>query len=248
MDISFSGKFAWLPSYHSHLLSWVHRGYRIKWSALINPVTRDAPRIRLHLIIVEALNALLWFQSTDPGGMDDLFGHGRDRTMDRVRARRASYHCATTPEKKAMEGNAAGKGPGARRKASKRSRTPHGTSAITATPQLANQVPGKSPSEPTPIIVGTPINTTVPITASAPITAGTPTSGAAPITAKAPVTANTPESTAPSETVARTQCLSFGEDERKPNVTQLETIDKTKVDETIQSFQVNSDESDRSHV
>ncbi|EYB91712.1 hypothetical protein Y032_0203g1851 [Ancylostoma ceylanicum] len=30
---------------------------RIKWSALINPVICDAPRIRLHLSIVEALNA-----------------------------------------------------------------------------------------------------------------------------------------------------------------------------------------------
>ncbi|EYC03915.1 hypothetical protein Y032_0091g2495 [Ancylostoma ceylanicum] len=31
----------------------------LKWSALINPVTRDAPRNRLHLSIVEALNAFL---------------------------------------------------------------------------------------------------------------------------------------------------------------------------------------------
>ncbi|EYC27191.1 hypothetical protein Y032_0009g566 [Ancylostoma ceylanicum] len=29
----------------------------MKWSALINPVMRDEPRIRLHLSIVEALNA-----------------------------------------------------------------------------------------------------------------------------------------------------------------------------------------------
>ncbi|EYC21143.1 hypothetical protein Y032_0020g239 [Ancylostoma ceylanicum] len=65
------------------------------WSALINPVTRDAPRIRLHLNIVEALNVLLWCQFTDPGGMDGLVGHGRDRTIDRVRAQRASYHCTT---------------------------------------------------------------------------------------------------------------------------------------------------------
>ncbi|EYC12028.1 hypothetical protein Y032_0048g1571 [Ancylostoma ceylanicum] len=28
-------------------------------------------------------------------GMDSLIGHGRDRTIGRLRAQRASYHCAT---------------------------------------------------------------------------------------------------------------------------------------------------------
>ncbi|EYC26103.1 hypothetical protein Y032_0011g1561 [Ancylostoma ceylanicum] len=28
-------------------------------------------------------------------GMDGLVGHGRDQTMDHVRAQRAAYHCTT---------------------------------------------------------------------------------------------------------------------------------------------------------
>ncbi|EYC30631.1 hypothetical protein Y032_0005g2762 [Ancylostoma ceylanicum] len=75
---------------------------RIKWSALINPVMWDAPRIRLHLKNrrgVECVCALYSDlqgasdepsqcinlpdsdQFTDPGGMDSLDGHGRDRTV-----------------------------------------------------------------------------------------------------------------------------------------------------------------------
>ncbi|EYB93863.1 hypothetical protein Y032_0178g678 [Ancylostoma ceylanicum] len=38
---------------------------------------------------------LLWYQFTDPGGVDGLVGHGRDRTIDRVRTQGVSYHCAT---------------------------------------------------------------------------------------------------------------------------------------------------------
>ncbi|EYC40234.1 hypothetical protein Y032_0623g766 [Ancylostoma ceylanicum] len=39
----------------------------IKWSALINPVMWDAPRIRLHLNIVEALNAYVSYTVTCAG-------------------------------------------------------------------------------------------------------------------------------------------------------------------------------------
>ncbi|EYC12861.1 hypothetical protein Y032_0045g1128 [Ancylostoma ceylanicum] len=34
------------------------------------------------------------YQFADPGGMDGLVGHGRDRTLERGRAQRDSYHCA----------------------------------------------------------------------------------------------------------------------------------------------------------
>ncbi|EYC30214.1 hypothetical protein Y032_0005g2514 [Ancylostoma ceylanicum] len=81
------------------------------------PSTWDAPRIRLHLSIVEALNEYVPYKLTcgghrmnqvsasssqtplvpiyRPRGMDGMVGHGRDRTIDRVRVQRASYHCAT---------------------------------------------------------------------------------------------------------------------------------------------------------
>ncbi|EYC21902.1 hypothetical protein Y032_0018g3596 [Ancylostoma ceylanicum] len=85
----------------------------LKWSALVNPVMWDALRMQIHLRIVEAFNAyvpytvtceghpmnqvslprVLWYQFTDYGGMACLVGRGRDRTIDRVRAQRASYHC-----------------------------------------------------------------------------------------------------------------------------------------------------------
>ncbi|EYB99888.1 hypothetical protein Y032_0119g823 [Ancylostoma ceylanicum] len=43
-----------------------------------------------------------WYQFTDPEGMDGLVGHGRDRTIDRVRAQRASYHYAMSAKLGAM--------------------------------------------------------------------------------------------------------------------------------------------------
>ncbi|EYC33805.1 hypothetical protein Y032_0001g100 [Ancylostoma ceylanicum] len=81
----------------------------------------DAPRIRLHLNIVEALNACVSYTVTcgvhpmckvsasssqtslapmyRPRGMYGLAAHGRDRTIDHVCVcvcvQRASYSCAT---------------------------------------------------------------------------------------------------------------------------------------------------------
>ncbi|EYC14076.1 hypothetical protein Y032_0042g702 [Ancylostoma ceylanicum] len=54
-----------LPKFMAHIkykrIKWM------KWLALINPVTRDAPRIRLHLSIVEALNAYVPYTMTCGG-------------------------------------------------------------------------------------------------------------------------------------------------------------------------------------
>ncbi|EYC13666.1 hypothetical protein Y032_0043g853 [Ancylostoma ceylanicum] len=43
------------------------------WSALINPVVRDASRIRLHLSIVEALNAYVPYTVTCVDGPSQYF-------------------------------------------------------------------------------------------------------------------------------------------------------------------------------